>query len=179
MSTRDSGPVPKKVASQKTAAARKKARDAAATELFARHASSRQRRAVDAVPERDASVETAPIGLRKASVSESESAPNHRRGSDVGELARSPAGTRETQVARKPASTEPARVPTARKSSEAIKSGAVATPSHAPELAPRVPASRARSGLAGPRSTPEGSALTCASRRTSPAAAASRRCRCT
>ncbi|HEY5951451.1 MAG TPA: hypothetical protein VIV40_38420, partial [Kofleriaceae bacterium] len=49
----------------------------------------------DAVPKRATSLESAPIGLRKASIPES--GPSIRKGADFGELPRPATGTRETK----------------------------------------------------------------------------------
>jgi diguanylate cyclase (GGDEF)-like protein len=108
--TNNSGPAPKKSAPQSSPVGRKRKTDLATTDVFARHATSRRddpaperrasgRKGDDAAPERRASVDSAPIGLRKASIPES--GRNGGRGGDFAELPRAPAGTRETEAVKK------------------------------------------------------------------------------
>ncbi len=153
MSGNNSGPVPKKSAPQSSPVGKKRKTDHATTDVFARHATSlretpaserraSERKGDDAAPERRVSVDSAPIGLRKASIPES--GRSGGRGGDFGELPRPPAGTRETEAVKKQ-DIEVSR--SSRSAPRAVDKSASDARSRAPRssdprLQPRVPTSR-------------------------------------
>ncbi len=126
---RESSPVPKKTVARESAPVGKRRKtDHATTEVFSRPT----KKLAEGVPDRRALVDSAPIGLRKASIPESGPGGNNRR--DVGELARPAAGTGENEAVR-PDSMRMKRdpklqpkVPTSR------KSDTFAVPTVSPEL---------------------------------------------
>ncbi|HSD88944.1 MAG TPA: GAF domain-containing protein, partial [Kofleriaceae bacterium] len=101
MSARESGPVPRRERRAESKPVKPRKTDTATTEVF-----SRKTKAEDAAPKKQPMLDSAPIGLRKASITtgsglspDSGSIRKEGRGGDF-ELTRPPAGTRENAVAK-------------------------------------------------------------------------------
>jgi two-component system, cell cycle response regulator len=155
---RESSPVPKKTVSRDTAPVGKRRKsDQATTEVFSRSAPMKKQ--PDGVPDRRAMVDSAPIGLRKASIPESGGASVRR---DLPELSRPASGTGENEAVRAASDSSRTKrdpklqpkVPTSR------KSDTFAVPAVSPELLadatarksePRVPTTRKSDTFAVPR----------------------------
>ncbi len=165
MSGNNSGPVPKKSVSRESSPVGGKKRgkaEGATTDVFARHATSRRddgtsgrverrasarKAAEQAAPDHRANVDSAPIGLRKATIPESGGS---RRGGDFGELPRPPAGTRENEAVKKDHEGARTKAPASGPARPADKQLA-----RADKLQPRIPTSRKSDTFAVPAALAE------------------------